>query len=367
LSFFDEDDEPRRSPRPRRARPAGDAAVADRQTVRMRQGVLLAVSVLVVILLVLVVRGCMASAKENALKDYNREVASLIADSDRQVGGPFFELLGSPGQESATDLQTSISGFRVQAEQQYKQAQNLDVPDEMVAAQRSFLMVLEFRRDGLAAVAEQIRAALSDDAEAADGAINDIAGQMQEFLASDVIHRARVQPLVKRALDDAEIGGQTIATSQFLPGVEWISAAYVADRLGQQSRSGDGQRRGQPAPGLHGNGLQGVSAGDVTLQPDAPNRIPASTRDFVVRFTNQGENDEFDVKVMLRITAGNKRLSAQRTIDTVRQGATAEASLRLEEALPAAGTSVVIRVEVQKVPGEEKVDNNRAEYDALVE
>jgi hypothetical protein len=367
VSFFDEDDEPRRSPRPRRARPPGGGTVADRQTVRMRQGVLLAISLLVLILLVLVVRGCMANQKENALKDYNREVASLVADSDRQVAGPFFELLSSPGQESATDLQTSISSFRVQAEQQYKQAQSLDVPGEMVAAQRSFLMVLEFRRDGLAAVAEQIRAALSDDAEASSGAINEVAGQMQLFLASDVIHRVRVQPLIKRALDDAEIGGQTIATSQFLPGVEWLSPAFVADRLGQEAPAGGGQRRGSPAPGLHGTGLQGVSAGAVTLQPGAANRIPASTREFVVRFTNQGENDEFDVKVVLRISGAGKRLTAERTIDTVRQGATAEASLRLEEALPPAGTSVVINVEVQKVPGEEKVDNNRAEYDALIE
>ena len=40
----------------------------------------------------------------------------------RQVGAPFFELLGQAGDESPQDLQTNISGYRVQAEAQLKQA-----------------------------------------------------------------------------------------------------------------------------------------------------------------------------------------------------------------------------------------------------
>ena len=77
---------------------------------------------LLLVLLFFVVRSCANSRKENALKDYNREVASIVQESDTQVGAPFFELLGQAGDESPQDLQTNISGYRVQAEAQLKQA-----------------------------------------------------------------------------------------------------------------------------------------------------------------------------------------------------------------------------------------------------
>ena len=48
----------------------------------------------------------------------------------------------------------------------------------MTAAQRSFLITMEMRRDGLQSIADHVRTALSSDAEAADQAIEEIAGAM---------------------------------------------------------------------------------------------------------------------------------------------------------------------------------------------
>src|SRR5215218_9507216 len=363
LSFFDEDDEPRTAQRPRSSAARGGAA-ADRQTVLVRQAVAIGFLVLFLIFLFVVVRSCANSRKENSLKDYNREVSSIVHESDTQVGQPFFQLLGQAGSESPQDLQTNISGYRVQQEALLKQARNLSVPDAMKGAQQSLLVALEFRRDGLAFIAGKIRAALGDEGEAANAAISQIAGQMQEFLASDVLYKARVAPLIKQALDDEEIGGQRIATSQFLPGIEWLSEQTIASTLDQQL-TGGGRRSGQPAPGLHGTGLESVSVGDTKLQPDAPNRVPASAdTTFVVRFTNQGENDEFDVKVTLTVEGGDKPIKVSRTIDTVARGATAEASLALGQK-PPTGAAVTVNVVVAKVPGEQKTDNNKASYDVL--
>ena len=323
--------------------------------------------VLLVVLLFIAVRSCANSRQENALKDYNREVSSIVRESDTQVGQPFFQLLSDAGSESPQDLQTNISGYRVQAEAQLKQARNLDVPGEMKGAQQALLMALEFRRDGLGGIAERIRTALGDEGDAANEAITQIAGQMQQFLASDVLYQARTAPLIKSALDDAEIGGQRIATTRFLPGLEWLSEQTIASTLDQQLTGGNGGGGSdeEPAPGLHGTGLDSVSVGETRLQPDAPNRIPA-TDDlaFVVRFTNQGENDEFDVKVNVTIEGGDKPIKASRTIDTVARGATAEASVPIGEK-PPTGAAVTVKVTVAKVPGEEKTDNNEAEYDVL--
>jgi hypothetical protein len=364
LSFFDEDDEPRSSPRPRRSASAGGPST-DQQTLLVRRAVAIGGLVLLLILLFIAVRSCASSRKESSLKDYNREVSSIVRESDTQISQPFFQLLGQAGSESPQDLQTNISGYRVQAEAQLKQARSLDVPNEMKGAQQALLMALEFRRDGLGEIAGQIRTALGDEGDAANAAITNIAGQMQTFLASDVLYKARTAPLIKSALDDAEIGGQKIATSQFLPGVEWLSEQTVASQLDQQLTGGTKGQTGEPAPGLHGTGLESVTVGETRLQPDAPNRIPASADTaFVVRFTNQGENDEFDVKVTLTVEGGDKPIKVSRTVDTVAKGQTAEASLALGQK-PPTGSAVTVKVAVAKVPGEQKTDNNNAEYDVL--
>jgi hypothetical protein len=338
---------------------------ADQQTLLVRRAIAIGGVLLLLVLLFLFVRSCASSRKENGLKDYNREVSSLVRESDTQVGQPFFQLLGQAGDQSPQDLQTNISGYRVQAEAQLKQARSFSVPDEMKGAQQSLLMALEFRRNGLGFVAERIRTALGDSGDAANRAITEIAGQMQVFLASDVLYQARVAPFIKRALADAKIRGQQVASSRFLPGIEWLSEDTVASQLGQQLSGGTGRRTGQPAPGLHGTGLDSVSVGNTKLQTGAPNRVPGGAdTTFVVRFTNQGENDEVDVKVTLTIDGGSKPIKVSRTITTVARGATAEASLALGQK-PPTGAAVTVNVVVAKVPGEQKTDNNKASYDVL--
>ena len=366
MSFFDEDDEPRsRAPRPRRA--AGGDVSADTQTIRIRQAVLAIGLILIAILLLFVFRSCQNSAKENALKDYNREVSTIAEQSSEQIGAEFFRLLGEGGSDSPQDLQSAISSFKVQADQQLTQAEGLDVPDEMRTAHESLLIALEWRRDGLDFIAQRIRTALGDEGEAADEAIQQIAGQMEVFLASDVDYETRVRPFIKAALDDAEIGGQDIAPSVFMPSNDWLQADVVASQLGQQLSAGAGRDSGEPTgPGLHGTNIESVSYGDTTLQPGASNQLtyaPDST--FSVRFTNGGENDEFDVKVTVRIQGGSgDPITLSDTIDQIAPQAQATANLALEES-PPLGAAVTIRVRIAPVPGEEKTDNNEAEYQAI--
>jgi hypothetical protein len=360
LSFFDEDDEPRTRVRPRRAAPSR-GSVPDRQTVLIRQLVLFGGFILILALLIFVIDGCRDSARESALKDYNRDVASIVRDSDSQVGKPFFDLLRNPSQG---DLSTLINGYRVQAESQYQQARRIDTPGDMTAAQRSFLMTMEMRRDGLQSIADRIRTALSSDAEAADEAIQQIAGAMQLFLASDVIYTTRVLPLIESTLREADVGSQQLQRTQFLPGVEWLDESVVADALGQQLSTGGGGNGREPAPGLHGTGIDSVQVGDVTLTPDAANRIAyGPDTEFTVNFTNQGENDETDIVVVLKIDGGAKPLRVQKSVASVPAGTAASATLGLGST-PPLDTPVTITVQVKPVPGEEKKDNNTAEYDA---
>jgi hypothetical protein len=284
-----------------------------------------------------------------------------VRDSDSQVGRPFFDLLRNPSQG---DLSTLIAGYRGQAEAQYQQAKRIDTPGDMTAAQRSFLMTMEMRRDGLQSIADRIRTALSSDAEAADGAINEIAGAMQLFLSSDVIYASRVYPLIESTLREADVGAQQLQESQFMPGAEWLDASVIADALGQQLSSGGGANGAEPAPGLHGTGIDSVQVGEQTLEPDAPNRIAyGADTEFTVNFTNQGEHDEVDLVVVLRVDGGPEPLRVQKEVASVPAGTAASATLGLDRP-PPLDTPVTIVAQVKPVPGEEKKDNNTVEYDA---
>ena len=372
MSFFD--DEPRRSPRPRR--PATSGAVrppADHQTLLVRRLVAAGGVVLVVILLVVLVKGCVDSRREAALKDYNRNVKSLVEQSRSAVARPLFEALAGASGQQATQLQETINQLRVVADEELDQAERLDAPDQMSAAQDHLELVLSLRRDGVERIADLIQQAIGR-SPAAGAAVAEIAGQMRAFDASDVVYSQRVAPLILDALKDDDIaasydgttGEQVLPEADFLPtnGISWISPDYVAGELGAASGGGSA---GDPAPGLHGHQLDAVSANGVDLVAGSSNRIPATPPPtFTVTFTNGGEHDEARVKVTVAITGGPRPIRAQTIVPITTAGEQATANVQLDSAPPTSG-AVSIEVTVEQVGGEETVDNNTQTYTALFE
>ena len=337
----------------------------DAQAIRNRRLVALAVGILAFILLAVLVNSCLDSRAENRLKDYNRDVATVIAQSDRDVSRPFFDLLSQEGQ-SPVELESQVNQLRTVADRHVDEAEEFDVPDELGTAQRNLLLTLDMRASGVGKIAGELRTALADGDQSGD-AVTQIAAQMQQFLASDVIYDTRVIPFIQETLDEKEIGGQDLADSQFLPNLEWLNPDTVSDRLGSGGGGGASGASGEPAPGTHGHGLVSTAVGDVTLQPgETANRIPAgSDIAFTVTAANQGENDESDVDVAVRIRGdGTRPITAKRTIDQTTAGANAEVTIPLTQA-PPIGTPVTIEVSVARVPGEETADNNRQTYTAI--
>jgi hypothetical protein len=371
VSFFDEDDEPTRvtrQPRPRRAGGGGGGGQRpprepvrrpDRQTVRVRQAAFVGVFLLLAIVVVLGVKGCVSSQKENALKSYNRDVTSVITGSDRDVGQAFFKLLGN-GSQRGQDLQVQVNQLRLAADEDARRARNFDVPDEMKAAHDKLLLTLDLRAEGLRKIAADLPTALGR-GQPARTAVGRIAGNMQYFLASDVVYKARVAPLVKEGLDDAGVTGQRIADSQFMGNVSWLSSTFVAQQIGASA----GAPNQPPAPGLHGHGLTSVAVGDNTLQPSpVVNRVPATGRvAFHVTFQNQGDNDENDVRVTVTVRGSGKTITARKTVAQTKAGSAAEVDIPLGQT-PPIGTATV-NVAVSPVRGEQKTDNNRQNYTVI--
>ena len=180
----------------------------------------------------------------------------------------------------------------------------------MNGAQQSLLIALEFRRDG----ARRDRRAASaprssDDGEAADTAITadrrPDAGLPRLRRAST---RARRRRSSSRRSTTATSAARRIAQLA-VPARHRVAAAERTSPTSSTSSSpaaAAGKTR-QPTgarPARHRPRRASASA-TPTLQPGAPNRLTDQPDTaFVVRFTNQGENDEFDVKVTLTIEGG---------------------------------------------------------------
>ena len=340
---------------------------SDPQQLMVRRLVAAGIIVVLVFVLVFGIKGCLSSRKEQALKDYNRDVASLVQGADANVDD-FFTALTTGG-TSAVDVASQINQLRLVAKGQTSKAEGLSVPGEMKPAHRNLLLSLGLIEEAMGKVAEKIPAARSTDSATAEPAVLAITAEMQSFVAADVVYKRRAAALVKQALDDHEIGGQTIQDSSFLPNPEWLDAPTVARRINADAGRGAGAEASTkpPAPGLHGHALLGVSVGDVTLSAgaNAANRIPGGANvTFNVKIANQGENPEADVAVRVIIRGGGKTITAQETVDQTTPGNETTVAVALKQA-PPADVGVKISVQVRKVPGETNTSNNTAEYPAI--
>ena len=377
MSFFDEDDEPlrttqrtraRSAPRPRRGTPAG-GRTPDAQTLLIRRMILFFAAALVVLVLGFLVKSCNETRSQNALREYNSRVSELAVKS-RETGDQFFKAMGQGASQSPQELYTQIVGWKNDAETSLTQAKALSVPDKMKSAQDSLLITLELRRDALMRVAGSIKPALGDEGDAADQAIKDLAGDMNMLNASDVLYRERVEPLLKDGLKNVS-GNSVVENSQFVKEISWVSSAYVASKLGQRLSTGDqggaGKQNQPTGPGLHGTGLNGTAYGNTTLQPTVSNRLTyVAGQAFTVSFTNQGDNDEFNIKVTLKIAkqSGGTPLTLNKTVPRAAKGEKVTVTLPLNKP-PPLDTVVTVSVVVNAVPGEKKTDNNKSSYPSL--
>jgi hypothetical protein len=256
------------------------------------------------------------------------------------------------------DVENSLNGFRVQSAQLVDRARDIDHPDELSTAQRYLLETLEFRRDGLAQVADALPTALGDQ-DRRQGT-EQVTLQMQSFLASDVVYSKRFATSLAGELRKEEVT-ERIPRSQFLPDIDWLEPGFVSDRVAR-IRTGGG---GEASPGLHGNGLGTVSLGGQSLTPGGSATVKLSgDLSFQVQVANQGDSTETDVTVRVAVGRGGDAVEAEEQLDTIGAGETKTVTVPLRDQ-PATGQNVPITVEVEPVPGEEKTDNNEQTYSAI--
>jgi hypothetical protein len=317
---------------------------------------------LVLLILILGLRACLDNRKERAFTNYTQDVNSLVQQSDQESAKLFQLLQGRGGRGQAVNIENTLNALRGESAQLVDQANSdLDPPDELKGAQRYFVETLEFRRDGLEAIANALPTALGD--QDRRRGTRTVAFQMQVFLASDVVYTRRFVPRLASQLKDQGLNDQLrIPSSQFLPNVQWIDPSFVTDRV-DALRSGGGG--GAATPGLHGTGLGTVTLGGQTLTPGGTATIQASADlAFAVQIINQGENDESGVNVKVTVGRGANSQSLEGRIDTIARGETKSVNIPLKKT-PPTGQAVQVAVEVAAVPGEKKTDNNKASFSVI--
>jgi hypothetical protein len=329
----------------------------------MRRTIALVGGVIVLILLVLGIRGCLNARQEQAIEDYATDSAELIRES-KEEGDQLFALLqGEGGADQATSIINSLNGFRATSATRVDRARDLDVPGDMEGAQSELLEVLELRADGLAELADALRVALGDQ-DRREGTDN-VAVQMQVFLASDVIDTLRFRAALFDVLRDEGLGAPQLPEQGFVPDVEWLQPDFVADEVNALRTGTGGGADGEAAPGLHGNGLAAVSLGGTALAPGGSATVQLSgDLAFEIQVQNQGENTENDVQVRVTVGDGGDAIELDDAIDTIAPGEIQTVTIPLSRQ-PPTGQSVPINVEVEPVPGEEKTDNNSQESSVI--
>jgi hypothetical protein len=327
----------------------------------VRRRVLAGVAVLLVIVIVLLINGCLKSQQRQSLKDYNHAVSALAQESDTQVSRPLFTALAGASGKPALNVEVQIDQLRIQAQSVASHAKELSVPSEMAGAQRALLMALDLRVEGMTKIAALVPTALGGQGKQASTLI---AGDMETFLASDVLFSQRVVPLIQQALASNGIHGLTTSASRLLPNVGWLDPATTLSRITGQASSSS-TTSGAPVTGNHGSALKSVSVGTNTLAPEPTlNHITGGgSPTFTVTVEDSGEFSETNVKVDITVTAAGKQYKASHVINKTEPGK----SVNVE--IPVAGVSLgvasKIEANIEGVPGENDLENNKGTYLAI--
>ncbi len=315
---------------------------------------------MLLIAIVLLVNGCLKRGKQQALESYNQNVNQISQSSESQVARPLFTTLSGASGKSALDVEVQVDQLRRQAQELAERAKGLSVPSEMTAAQRNLLLALDLRVEGLSKVAGLVREALGGQAQQAS---TKIAGAMEIFLASDVLYSQRVVPLIEQSLAGGGVSGQSTASSRFLPNLSWLTPATVQSKISGRAAAGSGA----VAPGTHGHALKGVSVGTNTLEPSPTlNHVSGgSNPTFTAMVENSGSNPETDVKLDVSVTTEGKTLTAQRVIGKTEPGSTTNVEIPVKGVTLGAASRVTVNIE--PVPGETDVENNKASFLVIFE
>lgn len=382
LNTFDDDndvplfDEPhQREPRERPSRPQrtggrsgprrSGSGAGSNSTLRLAGFVVVAIAI--VFGFVLWVGSC--SGRSTSSYTSYIDAMQPLAKSSAAVGGAFAKALGTPGL-TMQSFQSDLTNWSQQEQNAYVTAQRLQPPGPLQSAHAQALATFQLRYAGLERLASTLSVAQQSHARGSLVAAA-LAGDTQLFTASDTVWEQLFQLPAKDVLKAQNVSGVIVPSSRIVANAAIVSAPQLAtfyERLGTPST-------GNGVSGIHGSDLIGTDAFDTSSGASTPLSTSSTTTvqvgpslEIHVIFKNSGSYPEVKIPVTIALKAGNKVLSTQKvTVAQVAAGAQATATFTNLQVPPEAfsRSQTSIAVNIGKVPGEAKLDNNSATYPVL--
>lgn len=378
LSFFDDEYDEAPPERDTRRRAAAPGAPRGKGAQRL---LVLVVGILIVLVAgFFLVQRCQRDREVTAYQGYVQQ-ANEVAKASATVGSEFSAAILTAGQ--TPDGLNQALQRQIQAQQQAaRNAQTIEAPDGTKAYQPFLVQSMQYRVSGLQGTQKALQSAF--DAAGTTGQVPleqaaAVAATFQRLIASDVVYTDSYQDPVKGALAQRSINA-TVENSQFVDPklIEFAAPQRMqsilnallggvpVDNGGEDGGATDGTT---PADGqLHGTTLISTvfAPGDIQLDPSIVNEVDsANNMAFAVTVQNSGDATEVAIKVnvTLRAKGMDDRTLPTGEITTLDPGAegTVEIPFGLSDIV--FDDVVTAKVTVEKVPGEENVDNNIGVYE----
>ncbi len=373
LSFFDDEHDeapPERETRRRASTPSGQRGKGPQRLLVLAVGVLI-----VLVAGYFLVQRCQRDREVSAYQSYVQQ-ANEVAKASATVGSEFSAAILTAGQ-TPDGLNQALTR-QIQAQQQaVRNAQTIEAPDGTKAYQPFLVQSMQYRVSGLQGTQKALQSAF--DAAGTTGQVPleqaaAVAATFQRLVASDVVYTDSYQDPVKGALAERSVNA-TVENSQFVDPklIEFAAPQRMQSilnaLLGGVPVDNGGEDGGGTADGqLHGTTLISTvfAAGDIQLDPSIVNEVDsANNMAFAVTVQNSGDATEVAIKinVTLRAKGMDDRTLPTGEITTLDPGAegTVEIPFGLSDIV--FDDVVTAKVTVEKVPGEENVDNNIGVYE----
>lgn len=392
LSFFDDDYELDEAPPSRgaRKRPSMPSAPKGKGPQRLL--------VLVIGILILLVAGyflVQRCQRDREVSSYQSYVAQSneVAKASGTVGSEFSAAILTAGQ-TPDGLDKSLTREIQSSQQIAKNAADLSAPDGVSSYKPFLVQSMQYRVSGLQGLQKALRDAFNSAGTTGQVPLEQsaaVAATFQRLIASDVVYSDSYQEPVKQVLAQKSINA-TVEDSQFvdpkliefaapqrmqsilnalLGGVPVDGGGTVVtttDAEGNVITSTEGAVTGDTGSGaLHGTTLISTlfNPGGTQLDPASVNEVDsANDMSLAITVQNSGDATEVSVKVnvVLRAKGMDDRTLPTGEITTLDPGAqgTVEIPFGLSDIV--FDSVVTAKVTVEKVPGEQNIDNNIGVY-----
>ncbi len=367
LDFFEEPqtlESPRRRRRraaPERTGPRRPAGPPPGAVALGRLAGLVLLGILVVVGLVFWIGSCQGQSKHDEYAGYLARIQPLAQDSAK-VGTEFANELSAANLTLAT-FEAKLANWSRQENLDLAAAQRIQPPGPLQTEHQQVVDVFQLRALGLAGLAQTLA---QSQGKAATPVASALAGQAELLSASDVVWSELFKLPATQTLQGEGVRGVIVPASQFVTNPDVVSQrsfTIVFQRLSTPTTGG-----GAPS-GLHGSALTGTVAlaGGVTttLSTSTPATVAVSAGLVIrVTFENSGNFPEVQIPVTLDvIVSGKKVYSKTQIVSQILAHQQQSVDFTKLQVPPAAfGHSAQITVNIAKVPGEVRLDNNSATY-----